>query len=699
MPQPKPSPAPAWETPFTIALLLAALGLFGWAVARGWSAGDLPGNEFRQTQTALSAYFIDRDNNFSPAYPTPVLGKPWSVPMEFPLYQWSVVGLARLTGLPLVQAARAVSVACLLLALPALAGLLRRLELPAAPRRYTLALVLLCPLHLFYARAFLIETMALMFALWFLHAFVETLHRRRVGWFLLAVAAGTAAGLVKVTTLFVYLLPAAVWGAVLLGRSWRERATTGPRPGAILAWGLGVAAPVLAVAWGWVAYADAVKRLNPAADFLLSGNLTGFNFGHGVFGERFSASVWAALLRTWDHGLLPWPAIVALLLAALLFGGRWRRPALAAAALFLVVQVALPNLYSFHDYYFVAVATLLAVAAGFALAGLRESRLPCWIAPAAALLCLSGQFLAYARHYCPAQVPGAPGGSGLTDSLRALTPRNSILIVAGADWSSSIPYFAQRRSLLLRRGQENNAELLDRALARLEGEELGALVLVGEQRGNRELVARVAGRFDLDPQVAYSHTTAEVYVGNAYRETVLNWLNLPHGYDQITTTRKPAAHAGAAATPPTELAPQTARTLFEMVSPAPTRMRATFGFPVLEFEGGRVLNTHPDCDLWVPPPATATRIEWEFGILPGAYQGTEGRTNGVEFIIDAEQPDGAAREIFRRVLTPAGTATDRGVQTATVPYAPRPGETLVFRTRPNRHPAFDWAFWRRIDVK
>ena len=57
----------------------------------GWKSLNLPGCEFRQTQTAVSAFFIQREHNFSLAYPTPVLGKPWSIPLEFPLYQWTVV--------------------------------------------------------------------------------------------------------------------------------------------------------------------------------------------------------------------------------------------------------------------------------------------------------------------------------------------------------------------------------------------------------------------------------------------------------------------------------------------------------------------------------------------------------------------------------------------------------------------------------
>lgn len=100
----------------------------------GWTARNLPGVEYRQAQTALSAYFIKEAGKFELAYPTPVLGKPWSIPMEFPLYQWMVVTVHHVTGLGLVKSARAVSMACFYLMLPAVFLLLGNWRLPMAHR-------------------------------------------------------------------------------------------------------------------------------------------------------------------------------------------------------------------------------------------------------------------------------------------------------------------------------------------------------------------------------------------------------------------------------------------------------------------------------------------------------------------------------------------------------------------------------------
>jgi hypothetical protein len=95
--------------------------------------------------------------------------------------------------------------------LPAVFLLLARWRVPVGHRWLVLAVVLTCPFYIFYARAFLIETMALMFALWFWVAFERAVAGRSRAWLAVAAIAGIGAGLVKVTTFLLYLLPAGIW--------------------------------------------------------------------------------------------------------------------------------------------------------------------------------------------------------------------------------------------------------------------------------------------------------------------------------------------------------------------------------------------------------------------------------------------------------------------------------------------------------
>src|SRR5215213_5177977 len=65
---------------------------------------------FRQTQTAISVYSILHDHVFLD-YLTPVLGAPWALPFEAPVYHGIVALLAYLSGLDLDASGRIVSVA------------------------------------------------------------------------------------------------------------------------------------------------------------------------------------------------------------------------------------------------------------------------------------------------------------------------------------------------------------------------------------------------------------------------------------------------------------------------------------------------------------------------------------------------------------------------------------------------------------
>jgi hypothetical protein len=275
---------------FFLALIYHVYG-----ITLNWTAGFLSGHEFRQAQTAITSYYIDQQDNFSLLYETPILGKPWvSILMEVPLYEWSVVLLSRATGLPHYMAARTVSAACFYLMLPALYLLLGRGGVRRPHRLLTLALVLTCPVYIFYSRAFLMESMELLCCAWFLLGFVRMMDRRRWYWFLFTAAAGTGAALIKGTTLAVWLLPAAGFGAHVL---WRDlRARSGWRaPSETVFWGLaGVAVPLGALRL-WIELTDPLKSVHASAWIFTSKNLSQGNWGLADVAARFSAGTWGVL--------------------------------------------------------------------------------------------------------------------------------------------------------------------------------------------------------------------------------------------------------------------------------------------------------------------------------------------------------------------------------------------------------------------
>lgn len=677
------------ETWLAALCLLAALAFHGWGASVGWRNLNLPGCEFRQTQTAMSALFILREKNYSLEYPTPVLGKPWSIPMEFPLYQWTVAKLTEETGWPLTQVGRGVTLACFYLGLPAIYLLLRRLGLRPARAMVVLGFVLCCPLYVFYARSFLIETMAWMFGCWFLLGYVRSVEKRHAGWLAVAAVAGAGAGLVKVTTLLALLFPAFAWTLVWFSQDWRE-SRRARALGRRAAWCAAAVAVPFAASWWWVRYSDHIKAKSVAGSFLQSANMSGYNFGVGV---RFDPAIWA---QHWDvifHEIATVPVLVAAGAIALgVVRARGWLPGLLVFH-FFAVQVTFPILYAWHEYYYVAIAMLPMVALGLVAVGLLESRCPRWLAWPLIVGLMLAQARGYHERYYAEQKQRSEGGSELTAALRRVTEPDDVLVIAGADWNSMIPYYAQRRAFMIRRSLENTWEVIEPAFAALRRESVAALILVGEQRANRSLLQSAAAHFDLEARgPAFSSGNQDVYLTRSAVRTIRaragTLLNL-------SGLKVPAAESAADEEPAEAVSPEQARTVFANVAPVPARMRFRFGPGP---EDGAIL-AQPDADLWIVPPATATHITWRFGIRPGAYADPRNRTDGVEFGIEVERPDGSVRRLYRRLLDPAGTAADRGEIEDIISYRPAPGEVLRFFTRPGGGDAFDWAYWRRIEVK
>ncbi len=686
---------------FGVLLVINVLG-----VATGWRNGNLPGNEFRQTQTAISALFIQRENNFSLAYPTPVLGMPWSIPMEFPLYQWTVVVLSNATGMTLTSAGRAVSAACFYLALPALYLLLRRTGLSRPQSLLALGLVLSCPLYIFYARAFLIETMALMFGLWYLLALVKSTdggwHR---GWLGVAALMGTGAGLVKVTTFIFFLLPALAWCLCLL---WRDR----PRQGAPGGWlpfartfgwlALLHALPFAASVW-WVEYSDAIKLQNPAGSVLNSANMAGYNFGVGA---RFDPDIRAQQLAILFREIATPIVLAAGALLAVLFARRWWPHITVCVTLFIAVQLLFPALYAWHEYYYVASAFTLMAALGFALAGAYESpRFPRWAAVLLAIGVNAGQLSAYFQHHHPIQRTVSNGGTGLTDALRELSAPDDVLVIAGEDWSSITPYFSERRALMLRSRTERDLDMIHAAFDQLEGEAVTAVLLKGDQRENDQLLKLTVEYFEIDPNPAMTWRDVTVYAHRQLRtEWITSLVKSPHREVTPGHVEEPAPRLFAGTIYRYDEVLPRLRSVFRTMEPRPARFFSSVG-PEVWDEPGRPLRffAHPETRLWFRLYPGLRRLKTVIELGENTYAGLPAHeaSDGVELTATIVHDDGRREEVGRRHLNPRDTMADRGPQAIdwSFPFPDGAEFELAVTSGPEGNAARDWATLEQISIE
>src|SRR5258708_6805915 len=166
---------------------------------------------FRQSETALTAYWLDREPH-GLAYITPVLGYPWSVPFEYPVYQWIVVLLMKV-GVPLVVGGRIVSFAAFVGCLVPLKVMARDFNVPNRAFLFVAVVYLACPFYIFLSRTSMTVTPALLFSLCWLAGFVGFGRSPSVTLWLATVAFGILAALTKSIT-FLSIRPVA--GALFL---------------------------------------------------------------------------------------------------------------------------------------------------------------------------------------------------------------------------------------------------------------------------------------------------------------------------------------------------------------------------------------------------------------------------------------------------------------------------------------------------
>ncbi len=684
------------ENRILISIFVVALLGHAWLTTRNWTVGFLVGHEFRQTQTALTSYYIDLQNNFSLFYETPLVGKPWvSILLEVPLYEWAVVGLSRATGWSHVVAARTVSLTCFYLMLPGLYLLMGHLKLAPARRLLVLALVLACPLYIFYSRAFLMDSMALMGCVWWLVGFVGMMQKRRWPWFLLATVAGTAAALIKSATYAVWLLPGAAYGAWLL---WRElRAGRWLQSLETVFWGVAsVAVPLGALRW-WILLTDPIKEAHVSAQIFTSGSLAQGNWGLTDLAARVSPKTWGILAERWSEGIMaPW-LILALLVVGLLFVPQVRRPVFGLAGVFFLAQLLFPWAYAYQDYYFYTCALFLSAAFGWLFLGALDSRIPRWLCWGLLVVPFAAHLWVYFGNYHKQQMAVSEGGFSYTMALRDFLPKSSVIIVVGADWSAIIPYYSQHRALMVRNGLENDAAYLDRAFAGLADEDVAALVLAGGQLDNLAVVDRAATAFGLDRVPTVTHPAVKIYCSLRYRDRFKQQLAEANNFGDLVNPAVPLL-APELPSKPWRVSQALALTDFPHISPAPLRAYMKFGLGYMTVEKKKVLFAHAPSEVWIRPPGQATRIEWDFGFLAGAYEREGPKTDGAEFVISTYFA-GVEREIFKRVLDPLNRPADRGLQQVSISYRPAPGEILRFSTRPGEGGAFDWIYWAKIEAK
>lgn len=418
-----------------LAGLVLAAGFSLWVLLDTLHIPLLDQHGFRQTQTAITAFWMTK--NFSLLnYETPVLGMPWAIPFEFPLYQALVALLWKLfPSLSMDAAARLVSFAAWWACAYPIHRIMMRYFHDVVASGILLCLFFGSPFSLFWARTAMIETTVLLCSLMFLWQLIRLGDAPTWRTAMLASVYGVLAILVKVTTVPPFMLA----GGLHILTVRRQTVFSVWKPVA-LPFILSMAALML-----WTHHADAVKGENSVGNFLTSTSLSWWNFG--TLAQKFNFLATSNLLQRNIHELYgSMAAFVASFLCILLCDKRFLLSSLYALLLFMVPILLFTNLYIVHTYYQTANMVFVLACTAIMLYG-ASKRLPKTLA----FLPVLGLTIAFVLsfksmyapnlHYAVTSAPQLVVGQALT----MLTNLDDRVVVFGDDWNSATQYYAQRR--------------------------------------------------------------------------------------------------------------------------------------------------------------------------------------------------------------------------------------------------------------
>jgi Dolichyl-phosphate-mannose-protein mannosyltransferase len=431
-------------SPRTLEAAFVAAVLTGFVLFVSPTLGQplLERHAFRQTQTAYTAR-IFHEQGIDLLHPKlPVLGDPFEVPFEFPLFQ-AAASIVMDAGVRDDVAMRATGLACFLLTALLLYGLVRRIDGRVSGLAALVAFVA-TQFAVLWSRTSMIEYLATAGAVGFAWATIAWRESRRPSVGALALAAGLVGMLVKPTTTAFWVLPA-------LGYRTTTVSPGRGRRGAL--WLAALALVPLVAALLWTRHADSIKAASPTTAGLTSDSLGDWNFGS--LSQRFERDAWEGLgERLLDYILGP-AGIV--LLAVAVVGvvkssqrGFW----LGIALTVLLPPLVFMNLYLVHDYYLAAltpgIAAMTGLAVGFAWRTLARRAFVIALT-AVVLLHLATSAHELKRSYWAqgfADSP-APGTLALAREVHSQTGERERVGVVGLDWSPSVLYYANRWGLMV----------------------------------------------------------------------------------------------------------------------------------------------------------------------------------------------------------------------------------------------------------
>jgi hypothetical protein len=434
---------------------------------------------FRQTQTALTAYWFIQDG-FKLAYETPVAGAPWSIPFEFPIYQFLVAVTSKLFGSSLDFTGRIISYLFMILCLVPVKSITKNLRLPDNVFYIFSAILFTTPLYVYWGRTFMIETTALFFSIAAIKYFIEIITKGfSLRCFLFYIFFISLSILQKSTTglpVLLILSIAFILTELKISSSIKDFIFS-KRLFFIFIY---FVIP-LAIGMAWLVYTDQVKSLNSLGTQLTSNALSKWNWGS--IQQKLSADLYINVI--WNRIFVK--NLAGMLGASILVLSFFSKPntkakyiVIYSCALGLVPFFLFTNLHIVHDYYQCANLIFLIYAIAVAIGGIFAPALGDQILiPTLTLFFISnyitlssGYLLVIKTKYTKENRDLAIG-----EILKRELSKDKQFIAFGNDWSSSLAYISQRKSFTVPMFYKNYAGIVNHPENFIDNNRLGAIVV------------------------------------------------------------------------------------------------------------------------------------------------------------------------------------------------------------------------------
>lgn len=424
----------------SILILILTLLTNIYFVTIGWNNNLSDLHNFRQTQTAMNTYYILK-NGFSLNYITPVLGAPWSIPMEFPLFEFIVAFFTKFTNFPLDQSGRLMNLVFFYLSVVVIFLILNKLSIKKENALLLVSLILVNPLYIYWSRTFMIESFVLFLSLLYFFLFLLYSEQVKFKLFFWCTFVGSLCAMTKITTFTIILVPLIIY---IFSSLIREKSLKLSR---LVILGLIVLIPILFGIF-WTRYADNIKSKNPLAkDFITSNSLQEWNFGD--INEKISLSTWNSILSSTQKSVSGslWLVIFPIVTV---FVYKKRRILISTCIItFLMGPLVYTNLFFVHDYYFYSTGIYLIIALGLSLFVFFENNnIGEWKRGILfGLLCVYFLYI-YKNTYLPFQTQNNQDVIKISDFIKSTSNPQDVILIYGYDWNPILSYYSERKAIM-----------------------------------------------------------------------------------------------------------------------------------------------------------------------------------------------------------------------------------------------------------